>query len=78
MRFGDDGEAALRLTRPDSGEPFYTLPIRQFLDAHDLSVEDRQEVALNIVLRLNTDGITVSVTPFEDEDIHPGVDERNN
>lgn len=78
LRFGDDGEVALRLTRPDTDAPFYTLPIRQFLDAHDLSVEDRQEVALNIVLRLDADGVSISVAPFEEEDIHPGLDERNN
>lgn len=78
LRFGDDGEATLCLTHPDTGIPFYTLPIQQFLDIHHLSVEDHQEVALYILLRLNSDGISVSVAPFEDEDIHPGLDERNN
>lgn len=76
LRFTDDCAAALHLTNPETDETFYTLSISQFLADNDLSVEDHQEVAVDILLRLNTDGVSVTVVPFEDEDIQPGLDER--
>lgn len=76
LRFADDGAATLCLTHPQTDEPFYRLPLRQFLADNGLSVENREEVALDILLRLNNDGVTISVTPFEEESVQPGLDER--
>ena len=77
LRYGDDTNAQLHLIHPLTGEPFYTLSLSQFLENNDLSVEDEQEEAVEILIRLNTDGVSVSVSPFEEEDVHPGLDERD-
>lgn len=76
LRFADDTPGALRLVNPATGATVYTLPLADFLSANSLTVEDRQEVAVSILLHLNDDGVSVSVTPFEDEPIHPGLDEK--
>lgn len=77
LRYGDDTNAQLHLIHPLTGGAFYTLSLSQFLEDNDLSVEDEQEEAVEILIRLNTDGVSVSVSPFEEEDVHPGLDERD-
>lgn len=77
LRFKDECEVALQLLNPATGTPFYSLPLKQFMADNQLSVEDRQEASLNILLKLNSDGISMTVSPFESEDIHPGLDEKD-
>lgn len=77
LRFKNDGKVTLQLTNPATGEPFYTLSVEQFLADNNLSVEDRQEVSVSILLRLNSDGISMTVKPFDSEDVHPGLDEKD-
>lgn len=77
LRFGDENDVLLSLAHPDTGTVFYTLSLAQFLADNQLSVEDEQEESLEILLRLSSDGVSISVQPFEEEDIHPGLDERN-
>ena len=76
LRFTDDSDVTLYLTRPADGQPIYSLRMEQFLTENGLSVEDEQEETVEILLRLNTDGVSISVTPFEEEEVHPGMDER--
>ena len=76
LRFTDDSDATLHLVHPDTGERFYSLRLEQFLADNGLSVEDEQEESLEILIRLNTDGVSISVQPFEEEEVHPGLDER--
>ncbi len=77
LRYGDDCNVQLHLTHPATGDAFYTLSLAQFLADNNLSVEDEQEESVEILIRLNTDGVSVSVSPFEEEDVHPGLDEKN-
>lgn len=77
LRFGDRNDAKLQLMKPGTDNIFYTLGIQQFLEENNISVEDHQEVSLDILLKLSSDGAHISVKPFEIEDIHPGLDERN-
>lgn len=74
LRYTDDSSAQLQLINPATKEPFYTLSLAQFLADNNLSVEDEQEESVEILIRLNDDGVSISVSPFEEEDIHPGLD----
>ena len=79
LRYADDTAATLYLTDVNTGENVYTLPLAGFLEDNKLSVEDHQEVELLIVIRMHRDDngvVSITVSPFEEEDIHPGVDER--
>ena len=79
LRYADDTAATLYLTDVNTGENVYTLPLADFLEDNKLSVEDHQEVELLIVIRMHRDDngvVSITVSPFEEEDIHPGVDER--
>lgn len=77
LRFNDVCEATLQLLNPATKEVFYSLSIEQFMADNNLSVDNRQEASLSILLKLNSDGISMTVSPFESEDIHPGLDEKD-
>lgn len=76
LRFEDENDIELQLTHPATGEPFYRLSMEQYLTDNNLSVEDRQEVELSILVRFESGGVGITVQPFEEEDIHPGMDEK--
>lgn len=76
LRFDENDETALTLRHISTNRLFYRLPLKHFLADNRLSVSDRQEVTVNILLKLNKDGINLTVTPFEETDVHPGLDEK--
>lgn len=76
LRFEDENDIELQLTDPATGQPFHTLSVEQYLADNNLSVEDRQEVELSILIRFEGGGVGVTVKPFEEEEIHPGMDEK--
>ncbi len=76
LRFQDENDIELQLTNSATGEPFYTLSMEQYLADNNLSVEDKQEVELYILIRFEGRGVGITVKPFEEEDIHPDMDEK--
>lgn len=77
LRFADENDIELQLTNPATGEPFHTLSMEKYLADNNLSVEDKQEVELSILIRFEGSGVGITVQPFEEEDIHPGMDDKN-
>lgn len=77
LRYKDQNPALLKLTNPQTGSVLYSLSIEEFLKNNRLSVDKKQEAYVSILLKLNSDGISITVKPFESEDIHPGVDEKD-
>lgn len=76
LRFKDESDIELQLTDPVTGHPVYSLDMERYLADNNLSVEDRQEVELSILIRFEPGGVGITVLPFEEEDIHPGMDEK--
>jgi len=76
LRFEDENDIELQLINPATSEPFHTLSMEKYLADNNLSVVDKQEVELSILIRFENGGVGITVQPFKEEDIHPGLDEK--
>ena len=70
LRFHDDNDVFVNLVNPETGESIYNLSLKDFMQRNNITVNGINEAFVGIRFKVN--GLSVTVTAWEEEEIKPG------
>lgn len=70
LRFNDDNSVYINLISKESNDIIYTLKLKDFMEDNRITVDGINEVTIGIRFRFN--GTSVTVSPWNEENIKPG------
>lgn len=71
LRFNNDNEVYLRLHDNQTNKELYTMQLKDFMKENNITVEGINEATVGIRIRFN--GTAVTVKPWDEEVIRPGL-----
>ena len=71
LRFNNDNEVYLRLHDNQTNKELYTMQLKDFMKENNITVEGINEATVGIRIRFN--GTAVTVKPWDEEIIRPGL-----
>lgn len=71
LRIADDNPVTIDLIDTNTGKPFYTLPLKEYMQRNKIHVNNLNEAIIPVHFDISSTG--VSVLPWEDEDLKPEI-----
>ena len=71
LRFNDDNDVYVNLYNNETNQLIYNLDLKDFMQRNQITVDGINEAFVGIRFRVN--GLSVTVTPWEEESIKPGM-----
>lgn len=71
LRFEDENNIVISLNDNDTQATLYALDLQQFMKENGIFVNGKNEVLIGIRFRFN--GMAITVTPWNEENIKPGI-----
>lgn len=73
MLFDDDNNLVLSVIDPATGNVAHTIDLEQFMLNNNISVENRNEAVLDIMIEFTGLGVTVTLPDWESDDLNPSA-----
>lgn len=75
LRFNDDNDVYVDLTDKETNQVVYHLNLKDFMQKNQITVDGINEAFVGIRFKVN--GLSVTVSPWEEENIKPGIEIRD-